>query len=135
MDGRPLPRNAEQGAGRGGVFTIHRTGSQFGGLSSSLRTLYRDGWIITRYDASSIYDGTEGELYDLKNDPLQWRNLWDEPAMAAIKVDLLDDLRTRTPPLRTPRVVPYSSVWPAPQAIPISLCICRLRRQLGWARQ
>ena len=108
MEGRPLPRNAEEGAGRSSVFT--EWDSQFGDLSISLRTLYRDGWIITRYDASSIYDGTEGELYDLKNDPQQWRNLWDEPAAAAIKADLLDDLRTRTPPQRAPRVAPYSSV-------------------------
>ena len=32
-----------------------------------------------------------------KNDPLQWRNLWDDPSAAAMKKDLLDDLRARTP--------------------------------------
>ena len=26
------------------------------------------------------YDGTEGELYDVRDDPHQWRNLWNDPA-------------------------------------------------------
>ncbi len=80
------------------------------GTSISLRTLYRDGWIVTAYGKSSIYDGTEGELYDLKNDPQQWRNLWDDPAAAAMKTDLLDDLRARTPKPREPRLACVTSV-------------------------
>jgi arylsulfatase A-like enzyme len=95
MEGSMLPRDAKEGAGREAVFT--EWDSEFGDVSVSLRTLYRDGWVVTAYGKSSIYDGSEGELYDLANDPRQWRNLWNEPSAAAMKRDLLDDLRTRTP--------------------------------------
>jgi arylsulfatase A-like enzyme len=99
MEGAPLPQSAVNE--REAVFT--EWDSEFDGASVSLRTLHRDGWTITAYGKTSIYEGTEGELYDLKNDPRQWRNLWDEPAAAAMKRDLLDDLRARTPTGETRR--------------------------------
>ncbi|HEY1838592.1 MAG TPA: hypothetical protein VGG36_13105, partial [Rhizomicrobium sp.] len=83
--------------------------SEFGDVSVSLRTLYRDGWTITAYGKSSLYEGDEGELYDLKNDPSQWRNLWDEPSAAAIKRNLLDALRPHTPK-QTPKRPVVASV-------------------------
>ena len=46
------------------------------------------------------YDGTEGELYDLKNDPLQWENLWDDPGKQRLKRDLIADLYDNLPPER-----------------------------------
>jgi arylsulfatase A-like enzyme len=95
MEGTPLPRDAKSAAKREAVFT--EWDSEFEGVSVSLRTLYRDGWVVTAYGKSSIYDGGEGELYDLRNDPRQWRNLWSEPPAAAMKRDLLDDLRARMP--------------------------------------
>ena len=95
MEGSALPRNATEADKRDAVFT--EWDSEFNGISVSLRTLHRDGWTITAYNKSSLYDGTEGELYDLANDPLQWRNLWDDPSAAAMKRDLLDDLRARMP--------------------------------------
>ncbi len=39
-----------------------------------------------------MHDGTEGELFDLAHDPLQHVNRWDDPAVAAIRADLLADL-------------------------------------------
>ena len=108
MEGGALPRDAHAAAKREAVFT--EWDSTHGEVSLSLRTLYRDGWIVTAYGKSSIYEGTEGELYDLKNDPRQWRNLWDDPAAAAMKKDLLDDLRARTPQARTPRLERVTSV-------------------------
>jgi hypothetical protein len=38
------------------------------------------------------YDGSQGELYNLHADPLQWRNLWDDPGHRSIKSDLIADL-------------------------------------------
>lgn len=108
MEGASLPRTASEASKREAVFT--EWDSEHGGTSISLRTLYRDGWIVTAYGKSSIYEGTEGELYDLRNDPQQWRNLWDDPAAAAMKRDLLDDLRTRTPKPREPRLECVTSV-------------------------
>jgi len=108
MEGESLPLDAREAARREAVFT--EWDSEHNGISISLRTLYRDGWIVTAYGQSSIYDGSEGELYDLKNDPKQWRNLWDDPSAVAMKRDLLDDLSARTPKQREPRIQPVASV-------------------------
>jgi arylsulfatase A-like enzyme len=108
MEGACLPYCPQHASYRDTVFT--EWDSEFNGTSISLRTLYRDGWIVTAYGKSSLYEGCEGELYDLKNDPKQWRNLWDEPSAAALKEDLLDDLRARTPRARDPRLECVTSV-------------------------
>ncbi|HVA39901.1 MAG TPA: hypothetical protein VNF49_04510, partial [Candidatus Binataceae bacterium] len=48
------------------------------------------------------YDGIEGELYNVVEDPLQWRNLWDDPGYRKIKSDLIADLYDNLPPARIP---------------------------------
>jgi hypothetical protein len=50
------------------------------------------------------YDGSEGELYDVRNDPEQWRNLWDDPSNLALRDDLVADLRAHLPEERLPRL-------------------------------
>jgi arylsulfatase A-like enzyme len=64
----------------------------------------RDGWVCTAYRAGTVHDGTEGELYDLTDDPLQQHNRWDDPSLRAQRDDLLDDLRTHEPPTHDPRL-------------------------------
>ena len=108
MEGTCLPQTAGAADKREAVFT--EWDSEHDGVSVSLRTLYRESWIVTAYGKSSIYEGTEGELYDLKNDPQQWRNLWDDSSAASMKKDLLDDLRARTPKQREPRLACVTSV-------------------------
>lgn len=108
MEGSALPRDASAAAKREAVFT--EWDSQFGDVSLSLRTLYRDGWTITAYNKTSLYEGTEGELYNMAEDPHQWHNLWDEPSAAGMKRDLLDDLRARTPKGDTRRLKVEASV-------------------------
>ncbi|MGZ6006524.1 MAG: sulfatase family protein [Rhizomicrobium sp.] len=95
MEGSALPRDAKAASKREAVFT--EWDSQFEEVSVSMRTLYRDGWTITAYNKTSLYEGTEGELYNMAEDPHQWHNLWNEPSAAGMKRDLLDDLRARTP--------------------------------------
>ena len=43
------------------------------------------------------YDGTEGELYAVDEDPLQWHNRWDDPSVRAVRDDLIADLRASLP--------------------------------------
>jgi hypothetical protein len=50
------------------------------------------------------YDGSEGELYDLNNDPLQWENLWNEPSRKSIRGDLIADLYDNLPAERSPKL-------------------------------
>jgi hypothetical protein len=67
-----------------------------------LRTLTRDGLVCTAYQPGHSHDGTEGELYDLAEDPLQRVNRWDDPSMRGLRSDLLSDLRDHQPPRRSP---------------------------------
>ncbi|MEQ9146426.1 MAG: sulfatase-like hydrolase/transferase [Parvibaculaceae bacterium] len=105
MQGAPLPATEAEASAqkRERVFTewdsVFTDGSEV-----SLRTLYRDGYIITAYNKSNLYEGTEGELYNLAEDPHQWVNLWDDPASASLKSDLLADLADAHPPVRDPKL-------------------------------
>ena len=117
MQGSALPM-----ADGGGVHerVLCEWDSQFPGYGMHLRSMYRDGWLVTAYEESTDgqpnglerhwgeqvlspcgihYDGTEGELYRVEDDPRQWHNLWDDPAHAATKADLLDDLRAAFAPI------------------------------------
>jgi hypothetical protein len=44
-----------------------------------------------------VYDGTEGELYHVDEDPHQWHNRWDDPGCAALRSDLVADLYDNLP--------------------------------------
>lgn len=74
-----------------------------------MQTMVRNGHLITAYAPSNRYDGTEGELYDLSEDPHQWRNLWDDTSVKGIKSDLLADLRDNLP---EGRIEPLEKIAP-----------------------
>ena len=101
--------------------------SQFGHIGMHLRSMWRNNWLVTVYlpsngdhpgstpmsevaaqlggavlDATVQYDGTEGELYNLADDPHQWHNLWDDPTASATRDDLVADLMANLPPVRDP---------------------------------
>jgi arylsulfatase A-like enzyme len=123
MQGIPLPT----GPGSGRERVLSEWDSQLDN-GYRLRTIVRDRWLCTAYEptksgpdaiASSDlygfygvtapvepirYDGTEGELYDLLDDPHQWVNRWDDPAFASLRSDLVDDLYANLPPPRSPRL-------------------------------
>ncbi len=86
-----------------------------------LRSIYRDGWLCTVYEQSTDgqpngmerewgsfamdncgihYEGTEGELYKLGDDPQQFRNLWSDPGYAGVRSDLVADLYDSLPESR-----------------------------------
>jgi hypothetical protein len=72
--------------------------SELFGVDVHLRTITRDGWVCTAYLPGTVHDGTEGELYHLVDDPLQRRNLWDDPSATSVRSDLLADLWDSQPP-------------------------------------
>jgi arylsulfatase A-like enzyme len=100
MEGAPLP--TLPGAGRERVIT--EWDSQFTHIDMHLRSIHRDGFTCTVYEPGAMYDGTEGELYDVREDPRQWRNLWADPGYARRKSDLIADLYDHLPPAREPRL-------------------------------
>ena len=54
--------------------------------------------------AKALYEGTEGELYHLSEDPGSLVNLWDDPAYASRKSDLIADLDDNLPKARQPKL-------------------------------
>ena len=68
-----------------------------------LKSIYRrDGWLCTACEESSLHDGTEGELYDMNEDPEQRVNLWDRAP--SIRDELVEQLRAELPTPREPRL-------------------------------
>jgi arylsulfatase A-like enzyme len=129
IQGKPLP--IAPGSDRQRVIT--EWDSQFAQIGMHLRTIYRDGYVCTVYEPTTRdngfdlarvyaamgvkdslpdirYDGTEGELYNLVEDPLQWRNLWSDAGYAKLKSDLIADLYDNQPPARDPRLAVESPV-------------------------
>ncbi len=101
-EGAALPKNDAQATHE---VMLTEWDSEHGPVDMHLKTLYRsDGWLCTRYDASSLYDGSEGELYNMVDDPEQRVNLWDEPGCAGIKLELLERLQVELPPTLEPRL-------------------------------
>ena len=121
MQGRALPK-AEDGSRQR---AICEWDSQFPGYGFHFRSIYRDGYVLTRYEPSTAgvpnglethfpayagfethirYDGSEGELYDLKSDPHQFNNLWSDPKHKGLKSDLVADLYDHLPEERAPKL-------------------------------
>jgi arylsulfatase A-like enzyme len=82
MDGRPLP--IVDGT-RERVLTVFDSQQT---EELRLRSMYRDGWFVTVYPRM---EGV-GELYDMREDPHQLANLWDDPARRVLRDELLADL-------------------------------------------
>ncbi len=127
MQGKALP--TAPGSGRQRVIT--EWDSQFAEIGIHMRTIYRDGWVCTAYEKSTRdigfslapiyrglqinrplpdfgYDGTEGELYNLIEDPLEWRNRWNDPGCAKLRSELVADLYDNLPAPRSPMLAVQS---------------------------
>jgi arylsulfatase A-like enzyme len=100
MQGGVLPRDDESGPER----VLTEWDSELFGVAVHLRTITRDRWVCTAYRPGTVHDGTEGELYDLSDDPLQRHNRWDDPSQRSLRDDLLTDLWDNQPTLHQPRL-------------------------------
>ncbi len=87
-----LPVNDEDARSLGHERVLTEWDSVLFGKIVGLRTICRDGWVATACLPGSLHNGTEGELYNLANDPLQQINLWDDSAYRSTRDDLLADM-------------------------------------------
>jgi arylsulfatase A-like enzyme len=102
MQGHRLPTTDADADERGIDQQLTAWDSELFGVGVYLRTITRNDWVCTTYLPGAVHDGTEGELYDLSEDPLQRANRWDDPAVRSIRDDLVAQLRASLPPERTP---------------------------------
>lgn len=100
MEGGGLP----MADGRGPERVLTEWDSELFGVGVHLRTITRDRWVCTAYRPGTVHDGTEGELYDLVDDPLQRHNRWDDPSQRSLRGDLLADLWDHQPRPHEPKL-------------------------------
>ena len=98
-----LPTSADDARALGHERVLTEWDSVLFGKVVGLRTIHRDGWTCTAVLPGSVHDGTEGELYDTVDDPLQRHNRWDDPSQRAHRDALLDDMRAHLPAEAGPR--------------------------------
>jgi arylsulfatase A-like enzyme len=102
MEGKSLPLDDTDADARGFERVLTEWDSELWGVGVHLRTITRDGWVCSTYLPGSEHDGSEGELYNLSEDPLQRVNLWADSAHSAIRSDLVADLWDHQPAMVTP---------------------------------
>lgn len=97
VEASALPIHDDDAKQRGFERVLTEWDSELFGKTVSSRTIHRDGWTCIAYAPGTVHDGSEGELYNVLEDPLQHINRWDDPAYAALRSDLLDDLWAHIP--------------------------------------
>jgi arylsulfatase A-like enzyme len=105
MQGQPLPVDDAAADARGEQRVLTEWDSELFGVDVHARTITRDGFVCTAFREGSVHDGSEGELYDLDDDPLQQRNLWHDPDRRGLRDDLLADLWDNQPRKHEPRLL------------------------------
>ena len=101
MEGQTLPVSDNTVQCRDYVLT--EWDSEHGPIDMHLKSIYSsDGWLCTAYDKSTLYEGTEGELYNIKTDPEQRENLWLKETQ--IQRELVEAIHDSLPDARKPRL-------------------------------
>ena len=85
MEGAPLPTNDADAAERSFDATVTEWDSEIFGVSVHVRTIVTRDYLYTEYGAGTMHDGTEGELYDLNDDPLQRVNRFNDPGYQTVR--------------------------------------------------
>lgn len=104
VEGTKLPLTDEQAEEQGRVRVLTQWDSEHGPTDIHLKSIYQDGFLCTLYEKSSLYDGSEGELYNLNEDPGALKNLWSDGGSQSLKSDLIADLKDNLPTMRSPRL-------------------------------
>ena len=105
VQGQVLPLNDAHAEAQHREDVITEWDSEHGEVSLHMKSIYnKAGWLCTVYEKSSLYAGTEGELYDMTADPQQRVNLWSDPQHKATRDELISDLYEKLPRPREPRL-------------------------------
>lgn len=104
-EGIKLPISEAEATDQARQIVLTEWDSEHGHIDMHLKTIYdKSGWLCTAYEKSYLYDGTEGELYNMNDDPDQLINRWSDAACAQKKEELLAVLRESIPAARSPQL-------------------------------
>jgi arylsulfatase A-like enzyme len=101
MQGSPMPLSDSTENQDSRDWSITEWDSNLRKIEQHLRTVYnqdgRNQWVATFYEKGTIHDGSEGELYNLTDDPLQHHNLFHDAANAPVRKRLFELLQAHLP--------------------------------------
>lgn len=92
-EGSALPTSDTDAEERDCDQTVTEWDSALFGVDVHVRTVVTKGHLYTEYLAGTMHDGTEGELYDLADDPLQRVNRFGDARYASVRAELSERLR------------------------------------------
>jgi arylsulfatase A-like enzyme len=92
VEGAVLPRSDDEARSRSFDATFTEWDSALFGVDVHVRTVVTRDYLYTEYSPGTMHDGTEGELYDLGDDPLQRTNRFDDPSYRSVRATLAERL-------------------------------------------
>ncbi len=92
VEGAALPQCDQEASERSFEATFTEWDSVLFGVSVHVRSVVTKDYLYSEYRAGTMHDGTEGELYDLADDPLQRINRFEDPALAHVRAMLAERL-------------------------------------------
>ena len=93
MEGRPLPSSQEEAEKQNRQVVFSQYESHTPDADIIMNAARNERYTCIQYERTKTYAGTEGELYDRENDPMEMENLWDDPAHQGIKEDLIAEIQ------------------------------------------
>ncbi len=103
VEGQTLPKSDAQAETQQRTSVLTEWYSVHGEVNLHLKSIYhKSGWLCTVYEKSSLYEGSEGELYNMHSDPEQRVNLWSDPIHRGTRDELISALYAKLPAPRKP---------------------------------
>ena len=93
VEGASLPINDDDAHARFFGSPVTEWDSALFGVDVHVRTVVTRDHLCSEYGSGTLHDGSEGELYDLRDDPQQRVNGFDDPAYAGVRATLHERLR------------------------------------------
>jgi arylsulfatase A-like enzyme len=92
VEGASLPVDDDDAHARSFESTVTEWDSALFGVDVHVRSVVTRGHLYSEYQPGTLHDGSEGELYDLADDPQQRVNRFNDPAFASVREDLHERL-------------------------------------------
>jgi arylsulfatase A-like enzyme len=94
VEGDTLPQSDDEARTRGQDATVTEWDSSLFGVDVHVRSVLTKDYLYTEYAKGTLHEGHEGELYDVRDDPLQRVNLFSDPSLVNVRATLHERLRS-----------------------------------------